>query len=307
MSESDRTVFLNEKEEGYGGDFTSQDLVNNQYFESHAEFQNSDESVSKKIRLSEEFNHQEGDGDSSAESSPLGLTLRKTPSFLSLLETKLSKGKQEIDRISYNERSRTNIHDLGYEKLKASNFPAVQIKIGAWQRISKHEGDLVAKLYYAKRKIVWEVLGGALKSKIEIHWSNIIAIRGIIADENEPGILEIELNEPPLFYRETNPQPRKHTLWQQASDFTGGQAPRILDKHYEKLLQCDKQLFDLSQKPFPSQQSPYFQNFFTTTTSDLFSLNFNGPGPGSGSGFPFQQYPRPPTPNSSLLLSATGT
>lgn len=38
-------------------------------------------------------------------------------------------------------------------------------------------------------------------------------------------LLSVQLNQPPLFYREINPQPRKHTLWQQASDFTGGQAP----------------------------------------------------------------------------------
>ncbi|KAA8517067.1 hypothetical protein F0562_017360 [Nyssa sinensis] len=97
------------------------------------------------------------------------------------------------------------------EKLKASNFPALGLKIGSWERNSKHEGDLIAKFYYAKRKLVWEVLEGPLKSKIEIQWSDILAIRAIIVDD-EPGILEIELNQAPLFYRETNPQPRKHTL-----------------------------------------------------------------------------------------------
>lgn len=34
----------------------------------------------------------------------------------------------------------------------------------------------------------------------------------------------LQLNRQPLFFRETNPQPRKHTLWQATSDFTGGQA-----------------------------------------------------------------------------------
>jgi len=33
-----------------------------------------------------------------------------------------------------------------------------------------------------------------------------------------------QLSRRPLFFRETNPQPRKHTLWQASSDFTGGQA-----------------------------------------------------------------------------------
>lgn len=36
--------------------------------------------------------------------------------------------------------------------------------------------------------------------------------------------------------------------------------PGILDKHYEKLLQCDQRLFNLSQKPFPTLNSPYFNS-----------------------------------------------
>lgn len=34
----------------------------------------------------------------------------------------------------------------------------------------------------------------------------------------------LQLTRQPLFFRETNPQPRKHTLWQATSDFTSGQA-----------------------------------------------------------------------------------
>lgn len=33
-----------------------------------------------------------------------------------------------------------------------------------------------------------------------------------------------QVSRPPLFFKETNPQPRKHTLWQATTDFTGGQA-----------------------------------------------------------------------------------
>lgn len=193
--------------------------------------------------------------------------------------------------------SRANKDDFETEKLKASNFPASLLKIGSWevkkkhwnhffrqpgyknvqiwwvewnflQRISRYEGDLVAKCYYAKKKIVWEVLDGALKSKIEVQWSDIEAIRATIVDD-QPGILEIEvkdlnlyltnnlylfffggsmkkipygwkfnlvnfvqLNQPPQFFRETNPQPRKHTLWHPASDFTGGQAPTFRYKPF---------------------------------------------------------------------------
>lgn len=35
----------------------------------------------------------------------------------------------------------------------------------------------MAKCYYAKNKLVWEVLEGELKSKIEIQWSDIMALK----------------------------------------------------------------------------------------------------------------------------------
>lgn len=60
------------------------------------------------------------------------------------------------------------------------------------QRVSRHESDLVAKLYYAKRKLVWEFLEGPLKKKIEIQWSDIGAMRATIED-GQPGVWEIEV------------------------------------------------------------------------------------------------------------------
>ncbi|KAF3771696.1 hypothetical protein EJ110_NYTH58832 [Nymphaea thermarum] len=109
------------------------------------------------------------------------------------------------------------------ERMKASNFAATFLKIGSWERASRYDGDLVAKCYFAKRKLVWEVLEGGLKSKIEIQWSDITSLRTTYR-QNHPDQLEVELSKVPHFFRETNPQPRKHTLWQAANDFTGGQA-----------------------------------------------------------------------------------
>ncbi|KAF5946892.1 hypothetical protein HYC85_017120 [Camellia sinensis] len=179
----------------------------------------------KRIKLSSESNQQELDFHTCGEASPLGLTLKKTPSFLNLVEMTLSHSRSKNcshgthHTLSIQERCRAKKDDfvsqLMSEKLKASNFSALLVKIGSWEGYHS---------YYAKKKIVWEVLERALKSKIEIQWSDIQAIRAIIRDD-EPGILEIELNQQPQFFRETNPQPRKHTLWQQAMDFTGGQAP----------------------------------------------------------------------------------
>jgi hypothetical protein len=39
---------------------------------------------------------------------------------------------------------------------------------------------------------VWEILDNGLKSKIEVQWSDILAMRAVI-EENQPGILEIEV------------------------------------------------------------------------------------------------------------------
>lgn len=83
--------------------------------------------------------------------------------------------------------------EQSYEKLKASNFGASFLKIGKWQRVKRFEGDLVAKCYFAKKKLVWEVLEGALKSKIEIQWCDIMGIRAQFHDPNQPGLLEIEV------------------------------------------------------------------------------------------------------------------
>lgn len=128
----------------------------------------------------------------------------------------------------------------------------------------------MAKCYFAKHKLVWEVLEQGLKSKIEIQWSDIMALKANLP-EDEPGTLTIVLARRPLFFRETNPQPRKHTLWQATSDFTDGQAsmnrqhflqcpPGIMNKHFEKLVQCDHRLFCLSRQPEINLAAPFFDS-----------------------------------------------
>ncbi|KAA8545245.1 hypothetical protein F0562_020029 [Nyssa sinensis] len=295
---SNGIVYWNNKDDGFSG-FSTSENVQNALFGSVNPNKNvasgfqSPEAVSKRIRLSTEFSEQEVEVNCSEESSPLGLTLRKTPSLLNLVEMKLSQGSNTNYSNNLNPKMDDFVSQTVSEKLKASSLPASALKIGSWERISRHEGDLTVKCYYAKRKLVWEVLEWALKSKIEIQWSDILAIRAIIGD-GEPGILAIELDEPPLFFRETNPQPRKHTLWQQTSDFTGGQAPfyrrhyikfppGVLDKHYEKLLQCDQQFPPWLHYPSPSIPTPSFvpphhvQYFKPTTGPPLCIMDSNSP------------------------------
>ncbi|KAH0894868.1 hypothetical protein HID58_057297 [Brassica napus] len=211
-----------------------------------------------------------------AEPSPLGLSLRKSPSLLDLIQMRLTQSgdpkaggsgvvKQESKCIT----AGSNLGPGSIEKLKASNFPATVLKIGQWEYKSRYEGDLVAKCYFAKHKLVWEVLERGLKSKIEIQWSDIVGLKAN-CPEKGPGTLTLLLSRQPLFFRETNPQPRKHTLWQATSDFTtDGQASTyrkhflqcaegIMNKHLEKLVQCDHRLLYLSREPEIIMDSPFF-------------------------------------------------
>lgn len=202
------------------------------------------------------------------EPSPLGLKLKKSPSFLDLIQMKMSQEKTASLAKTLARKEKAAAPD-NINKLKASNFPATSLKIGTWEYKSRYEGDLVAKCYFAKHKLVWEVLDGGLKNKIEIQWSDIMAIKANHPD-NEPGTLDVVLSRQPLFFREINPQPRKHTLWQATTDFTGGQAtlhrrhflmfPQdTLGKHFQKLIQCDPRLSFLSQQPQIDLDNPYFQ------------------------------------------------
>ena len=48
----------------------------------------------------------------------------------------------------------------------------------------------MAKCYFAKHKLVWEVLDGGLKNKLEIQWSDIMAIKATYPDDG-PGTLDV--------------------------------------------------------------------------------------------------------------------
>ncbi|XP_078170942.1 uncharacterized protein LOC144565152 isoform X1 [Carex rostrata] len=207
-----------------------------------------------------------------SEPSPLGLRLKKSPSFLDFVQTKLSQSTPtsgERKLVKDSNRSKAGSCSSSSEKLKASNFPASLLRIGNWERVSRYEGDLVGKFYFAKHKLVWEVLDGGLKSKIEVQWSDIAAIKASFT-EDRPETLEIVLSRQPLFFRETNPQPRKHTLWQATADFTGGQATihrrhylecqqGFMSRHFEKLIRCDPRLSELIQQPIMNLDNPFFE------------------------------------------------
>ncbi|PKA49202.1 hypothetical protein AXF42_Ash010887 [Apostasia shenzhenica] len=235
------------------------------------------------------------------EPSPLGLRLKKSPSFLDMIQMKLSQEKSvplsSVTSIALDSAKKKELKSIAVsgatDKLKASNFPASLLRIGTWEYASRYEGDLVAKCYYAKHKLVWEVLDGGLKNKIEIQWSDITALKAT-CPENEPATLDVVLARRPLFFRETNPQPRKHTLWQATSDFTGGQASihrrhflqcqqGLLNKHFEKLVQCDPRLKSLSQHSEIILETSCFETTCLEDQDESKSLGFDNPRENHGS------------------------
>ncbi|KAK7278010.1 hypothetical protein RJT34_23031 [Clitoria ternatea] len=169
------------------------------------------------------------------------------------------------------------------DKLKAAQFPMDMLLIGFFKVEAKYPSELVAKCYYARQKLMWEILRDGLKYKIEIHCHNISAIRAVI-QENSPGILLIELDKVPSFFREIEPKPGKHTIWTISHDFTDGQAseyrmhylqfpPGVLDQHYLKLLQSDNRLLELSRTTFPSSRDPYFNSDLDQRSTNQFSIH----------------------------------
>ncbi|KAJ1383499.1 hypothetical protein SESBI_43334 [Sesbania bispinosa] len=159
---------------------------------------------------------------------PLGLRLTVTPEMLQFREQKMN-GVTETTTPCIPEVKKV-------EKLKAVHFSINMLMIGFYKVEAKSPIDLVAKFYYAKRKLVWEMLRDGLKDKIEIQWQNISAIRAVV-QKNLPGILEIELDRVPFFFREIEPKPGKHTMWTISQDFTHGQASNTGGTIFNLLLE----------------------------------------------------------------------
>ncbi|KAG6406283.1 hypothetical protein SASPL_133883 [Salvia splendens] len=127
----DQSVFWNDSEAYF--------LTHDFQTANHDGFSGDDSSGSKRILLSSgsENNHQVlssssssflESAESSSQSSPLGLTLSKTPSSLNLVQISLKKGKRPV---SGKDMPRRRVEEyVSPEKLMASNFPAMHLQIG---------------------------------------------------------------------------------------------------------------------------------------------------------------------------------
>ncbi|KAL4202454.1 hypothetical protein AMTRI_Chr02g221180 [Amborella trichopoda] len=171
----------------------------------------------------------------------LGLTLTITTSFIDAIEKTLSSEDSEAkkeDSMNSDTRRNSDIRrdaaasveanvDVRVEAddRRASSFWISSLTIGSWQSIAKNNGDLVGKIYFRQKKLVWEILDqiSRLKKRILMDLSNIVALSADFSQELT-STLEIMLSRAPQFYEERTPIPGKHTSWQDITDFTDGQA-----------------------------------------------------------------------------------
>ncbi|PON57603.1 hypothetical protein TorRG33x02_293320 [Trema orientale] len=99
------------------------------------------------------------------------------------------------------------------------------------QRQGRQYGDVVAKFFFGWKRMVWEIRETGFTNKFEIKWEQIVGMRVFLGDGNQLGILEVELNRPPLFFRETDPRPRRFIRGDQVPDFTDNQATNFREAY----------------------------------------------------------------------------
>ncbi|CAL9110866.1 unnamed protein product [Musa textilis] len=116
-----------------------------------------------------------------AEAGPFGLHLTKSPSVADVVQKILPPSAAVSCSTSFGCSESGSRHGLNplaswcsSNKIEPTKFSASLLRIGNREFASRSEIDLVAKCYFVKHKLIWEVLGDRLKSKIEFHWSDII-------------------------------------------------------------------------------------------------------------------------------------
>ncbi|XP_010486053.1 PREDICTED: uncharacterized protein LOC104764251 [Camelina sativa] len=237
------------------------------------------------MERSREEESQAGDGGNNnhhsriADEGPrLNLPLTKTPELINLIQNYLNRNNPCSPQQSESSKTSMLPPKVPGERLKAMNFPISKIIIGQWEYRGTNPDDIVAKLYFAKKKLIWEILDAGdpetstprLKSKIEIQWDDVASFKESINSRDKTGILKIELKKRPKFFKETNPQAGKHTQWKQMDqDFTVDQAASrfrihtlhfdagVLQKNLEKLLSDSfwARLYDVN---FPVREAVLF-------------------------------------------------
>lgn len=66
------------------------------------------------------------------------------------------------------------------------------------QIVAQNLENVMAKCYFGKRRLVWEIFENCSKKRIQIPWENIQSMRAT-TDKNQCGVLKIEVNFLSLF------------------------------------------------------------------------------------------------------------
>ncbi|KAL3749966.1 hypothetical protein ACJRO7_011008 [Eucalyptus globulus] len=120
--------------------------------------------------------HAQGNSNEALESlTVLNLKPEKTIYMLKKSEAILREG--QVDRQT--------------PKFKATSVPFNVLRIGQYEVRPQYQSNLIAKWYYTRKRLIWEVLENFVTKKIEISWSDISGIRVDYGGNVE--ILEIEV------------------------------------------------------------------------------------------------------------------
>lgn len=124
------------------------------------------------------------------------MTYTPTQEHFNKIESKFQEERQKQLYSTENTKALTT-HETPTttEKLKAMNFEISKITIGEWTHKSVYPHDLIAKFYFAKKRLMWEILDedSKLKRKIEMQWSDVLSFRASFPPQNETGTLEVEV------------------------------------------------------------------------------------------------------------------
>ena len=138
---------------------------------------------------------------------PLNLLFTPTPELIALIEIELqqdysSPHQQNFHYTTEDPKTLTPSETpKNHEKLKAVDSQIYKITIGQWTHTRVYPDDIKAKFYFAKKRIIWEILDDVetgtqverLKRKIESQWSDVLSFRATYNSNDGAGILEVEV------------------------------------------------------------------------------------------------------------------
>lgn len=107
----------------------------------------------------------------------------------------------------------------------ATHVPVSRLTIGSWNLVAKYDEHVLLSLYWADRKLVWEVLYMSVVRKMECDFEDIASATLSSDSGEELERLLLELARPPRFYKEAaGGGDGKTANYIYTTDFTNGQA-----------------------------------------------------------------------------------